>query len=197
MQDYIWVTGIILKQSLVGEYDRRISLLTKEKGKVAAFARGARKPGNRLAAATNPFSFGSFRLYEGRNAYTLAEADIRNYFEELRSDYIGACYGMYFAEVTDFCWQLRRNGRRDRHWVYGSRSRRGIGTRLADGWQDLVRDPPFELLGLRLVGAKDDRVQSALVYNNQTLCAAALSRMTLSQIQCHFLILIQPLCNSG
>ena len=63
MQDYIWVTGIILKQSPVGEYDRRISLLTKEKGKVAAFARGARKPGNRLAAATNPFSFGSFRLY--------------------------------------------------------------------------------------------------------------------------------------
>ena len=38
MQDYIWVTGIILKQSPVGEYDRRISLLTKEKGKVAAFA---------------------------------------------------------------------------------------------------------------------------------------------------------------
>ena len=29
----------------MGEYDRRISLLTKEKGKVAAFARGARKPG--------------------------------------------------------------------------------------------------------------------------------------------------------
>ena len=103
MQDYIWVTGIILKQSPVGEYDRRISLLTKEKGKVAAFARGARKPGNRLAAATNPFSFGSFKLYEGRSAYTLADADIRNYFEELRTDYIGACYGMYFAEMADFC----------------------------------------------------------------------------------------------
>lgn len=103
MQEYIWVTGIILKQSPVGEYDRRISLLTKEKGKVAAFARGARKPGNRLAAATIPFSFGNFKLYEGRNSYTLSEADVKNYFEELRSDYIGACYGMYFAEVTDFC----------------------------------------------------------------------------------------------
>ncbi len=103
MQDYILVTGIILKQSPVGEYDRRISLLTKEKGKVAAFARGARKPGSRLAAATNPFSFGNFKLYEGKSAYTLAEADVKNYFEELRSDYIGACYGMYFAEVTDFC----------------------------------------------------------------------------------------------
>lgn len=97
------MTGIILKQSPVGEYDRRISLLTKERGKLSAFARGARKPGSRLAAATNPFSFGSFRLYEGRSAYTLSEADIQNYFEELRTDYVGACYGMYFAEVADYC----------------------------------------------------------------------------------------------
>ncbi len=102
MQEYITVTGIILKQSPVGEYDRRISLLTKERGKISAFARGARHPGNKLSAATAPFCFGRFRLYEGRNSYTLAEADIQNYFEELRTDYIGACYGMYFAEVAGY-----------------------------------------------------------------------------------------------
>ena len=101
MQEYIWVTGIILKQSPVGEYDRHISLLTKERGKLSAFARGARKPGSRLAAATNPFAFGAFKLYEGKNSYTLTEAEIQNYFEDLREDYIGACYGLYFAEVTD------------------------------------------------------------------------------------------------
>lgn len=102
MQEYIWVTGIILKQSPVGEYDRHISLLTKERGKLSAFARGARRPGSRLAAATNPFAFGKFKLYEGKNSFTLTEADIQNYFEELRADYIGACYGLYFAEVTDY-----------------------------------------------------------------------------------------------
>lgn len=102
MQEYITLTGIILKQSPVGEYDRHISILTKERGKVSAFARGARRPGSRLAAGTNPFAFGDFRLYEGRNSYTLTEADIRNYFEELRTDYIGACYGSYFAEVADY-----------------------------------------------------------------------------------------------
>ena len=96
------MTGIILKQSPVGEYDRHISLLTKERGKLSAFARGARKPGNRLAAATNPFAFGIFKLYEGKSSYTLTEADIQNYFEDLRADYIGACYGLYFAEVTDY-----------------------------------------------------------------------------------------------
>lgn len=102
MQDFIQVTGIILKQTPIGEYDRRICLLTKEKGKISAFVRGSRKPGSRLSSATNPFSFGIFKLYEGKNAYNVAEADIQNYFEDLRTDYIGAYYGMYFAEIADF-----------------------------------------------------------------------------------------------
>ena len=80
MQGHIEVTGIILKQSPVGEYDRHISLLTKERGKISAFARGARKPGSRLAAAAAPFSFGSFKIYEGKSSYKLVEADIKNYF---------------------------------------------------------------------------------------------------------------------
>lgn len=102
MQDFICVTGMILKQAPIGEYDRRICLLTKERGKISAFVRGARKPGNRLAAVSSPFSFGVFKLYEGKNSYTVSEADIQNYFEALRTDYVGAYYGMYFAEVADY-----------------------------------------------------------------------------------------------
>ena len=82
MQESLYVTGIVLKQTPFGEYDRIVSLLTREKGKITAFARGARKPGNRLAAATNPFAFGTFRLYEGRTSYTISEADIQNFFPE-------------------------------------------------------------------------------------------------------------------
>lgn len=102
MQEFIYVTGMILKQAPIGEFDRRICLLTKERGKISAFARGARKPGSRLAAATNPFSFGTFKLYEGKTSYNVSEADIQNYFEALRTDFLGAYYGMYFAEVADY-----------------------------------------------------------------------------------------------
>lgn len=112
MQEFISVTGMILKQAPIGEYDRRICLLTKEKGKISAFARGARKPGNRLAAASNPFSFGTFKLYAGRNSYTVSDADIQNYFEDLMTDYMGACYGMYFAEVADY-YTRENNDERD------------------------------------------------------------------------------------
>ncbi len=102
MQDFVIVTGIVLKQVPVGEYDRSICLLTKERGKISAFVRGCRKPGSRLSGAANLFSFGTFKLYEGRNSYNVAEADIQNYFEELRTDYAGAYYGMYFAEIADY-----------------------------------------------------------------------------------------------
>lgn len=112
MQEFIIVTGMVLKQTPIGEYDRRICLLTKERGKISAFAKGSRKPGNRLAATTNPFSFGTFKLYIGKSSYTIQEADIKNYFEELRTDYIGAYYGMYFVEVMDY-FTRENNDERD------------------------------------------------------------------------------------
>ncbi|MCH5269730.1 MAG: DNA repair protein RecO [Lachnospiraceae bacterium] len=102
MQDFIMVTGMVISQIPVGEYDRRVCILTKERGKISAFAKGARRPGSRFMAATNPFSFGQFKLYEGRNSYNMAEAAISQYFEELRTDYIGAYFGMYFLEVADY-----------------------------------------------------------------------------------------------
>ncbi|MDE5679480.1 MAG: DNA repair protein RecO [Lachnospiraceae bacterium] len=102
MQDFIMVTGMVLSQTPVGEYDRRVCILTKERGKISAFAKGARRPGSRFMAATGPFSFGQFKLYEGKSAYNVAEVTISQYFEELRADYIGAYYGMYFLEIADY-----------------------------------------------------------------------------------------------
>lgn len=102
MQEFVEVTGMILKTEPVGEYDRRVVILTDQRGKISAFAKGARRQTSRLMAATNPFSFGRFKLYEGRNSYNIMEANIRNYFEELREDYEGAYYGMYFLEVADY-----------------------------------------------------------------------------------------------
>ena len=102
MQDYVEVTGLVIKNLPMGEYDRRVTILTKERGKIAAFAKGARRPNSKLMARTNPFCFGTYKLYEGKSSYTLSEADVKNYFDAFREDLEGALYGMYFLEVADY-----------------------------------------------------------------------------------------------
>ena len=101
-EDFLSVTGIVLKAQPVGESDRRITILTSSKGKIGAFARGARKPNSRFAAGTCSFAFGNFRLYAGRDSYNLADIEITNYFEPLRMDVEAAAYASYFAEIADY-----------------------------------------------------------------------------------------------
>ena len=96
------MTGMILSVAPIGEYDKRVVILTKEKGKISAFAKGARRPNSPLAGACTPCNFGKFMLYEGRNSNTLQSAEIENYFAELRTDVEAAYYAFYFLEFADF-----------------------------------------------------------------------------------------------
>ena len=105
MKDDICVTGMILSSMPIGEYDKRLVILTRELGKVHAFARGARRQNSALLAASQPFTFGKFFLRPGKDAYALTGAKVQNYFMELREDIEILYYGYYFLEVGDFFGQ--------------------------------------------------------------------------------------------
>ena len=76
MKGNVLVTGMILSSTSVGETDKRVTILTKENGKITAFAKGAKKPTSPLLAVTNPFVFGEFAMYEGRTSYNLMQAKV-------------------------------------------------------------------------------------------------------------------------
>ena len=102
MGNLIEVHGMELSSMPVGEYDRRIVLLTKERGKIAAFARGARRTNSPLMGVTRGFLFGTFQMYEGREYYVLKQANITHFFDEIVKDYNAICYACYFAELAEY-----------------------------------------------------------------------------------------------
>ena len=102
MSETLQVRGMVLSSMPIGEYDKRIVLLTKELGRISAFARGARRPGSTLMAASDPPAFGTFSLITGRNSYSLVQASIEQYFRELAQEETGIYYGYYFLDFADY-----------------------------------------------------------------------------------------------
>lgn len=96
------VRGMVLSAATVGEYDKRVVLLTKERGRISAFARGARRPKSPLSATTEPFTFGVFYIYRGRDSYSIEQVEAENFFPELRKDLDDLYMAFYFCEAAAY-----------------------------------------------------------------------------------------------
>lgn len=94
--------GMVLSSVPMGENDRRVVLLTQERGKVSAFFRGARRAKSELSAASNAFTFGVFEGFEGKNSITVVGADITQSFDDITRDIDKVYMGYYFLEIADY-----------------------------------------------------------------------------------------------
>ena len=93
--------GFVLRTRDLGEADKILTLFTRERGKVAAVAKGARRARSRLLATSQVFSHGRFLIYEGRSLHTVSQAELISSFRPLREDLSRMAYASYVAELID------------------------------------------------------------------------------------------------
>lgn len=93
--------GVVLRQTETKEADRILTVLTAEKGKLSVIARGARRKGSRLAAASQLLVYSELTAYESRGWYMLTEGATLQLFSGLRTDVERLALASYFAELTE------------------------------------------------------------------------------------------------
>ncbi|MCR5742453.1 MAG: DNA repair protein RecO [Lachnospiraceae bacterium] len=102
MRETVEVTGVVSFSAPTGEYDRRVVIITRELGRISAFAQGSRKPTSQLVAACRTFTFAKFTLYPGKTAYRVLGAQIVEPFDGMSQDLDAMTYGAYLLELAGF-----------------------------------------------------------------------------------------------
>ena len=82
----IKLKGIILSESNMGDYDKMLTMLTPNFGKISCAAKGARRPQSALLAGTQLFCFGDYLLYKGTSTYHINSCEPIEIFYKLRTD---------------------------------------------------------------------------------------------------------------
>lgn len=76
-------------------------LLSAEKGKISAAARGARNPKSKLAAVAQPFTLAKFLLAKGRSFAIVSQAEVENAHTHLAGNLFKTAWASYFCELAD------------------------------------------------------------------------------------------------
>lgn len=89
----------------LGESDKLLTLFTAERGLIKAVAKGARKPGSKIAGRAEVLNINRLFLSTGRSLDIITQAEGIENFSPLRHDLLRLSYALYYAEVTQIFGQ--------------------------------------------------------------------------------------------
>ena len=93
--------ALTLKKSPVGEADSVVTLFTKDRGKLRAVAKGARRTSSKLLGHLEPLTQVRLSLAQGRNLDYITQAQVIESFSNLKQDLGAITKGLYLAELVD------------------------------------------------------------------------------------------------
>ena len=85
----------------LGEQDKIVTLFAREAGKIRVVAKGARAARSRISGATEPFTVVEALISEGNRLPVLGQAEVREAFPKLRTDYSLMLRATYLCELLD------------------------------------------------------------------------------------------------
>ena len=95
------LNGVVVRYADYKDYDRILTLYTKERGLVSCAARGCRRPKSRLLQAAELFVSGEFVLFQNGDKYTLDACDVRETYYPLREDIARFSAGAYMLSLVE------------------------------------------------------------------------------------------------
>jgi DNA repair protein RecO (recombination protein O) len=109
------VNAINVGSFLLGEADKVITLFSAERGMIRAVAKGARKPGTKMAGRSDVLCVNKLFLATGKTFEIITQAECIDTFPEFRSDLQRMTYALYYAELTQ---QLGQGLAEESQWYF-------------------------------------------------------------------------------
>lgn len=97
---HIKTQAIVLRVQTVDEFDRIVTLLSRDRGIITAYARGAGKPKGNMRVATELLSYSCFVLFHSKDRYSIDRADTEHVFMNIRGDVEKLSLASYLCQVT-------------------------------------------------------------------------------------------------
>jgi DNA repair protein RecO (recombination protein O) len=95
------VEAVVLRHSDWGEADRLLTLYTRERGKVRALAKGARKIRSRKAGHLEPFTRVTLQLARGHDLMIVTQADTMDAYLPIHENLVKTSQAAYIVELID------------------------------------------------------------------------------------------------
>lgn len=95
------VEAVVMRHADWGEADRLLTLYTRERGKVRAIAKGARKIRSRKAGHLEPFTRVTLQLARGRDLLIVTQADTLDAYLPIHENLVKTSHAAYVVELLD------------------------------------------------------------------------------------------------
>lgn len=95
----IKLNGIVIAENNMGDYDKMLTILTPNYGKISCVAKRARRQQSALLAGTQLFCFGEYLMYKGTNTYHMNSCETIEIFYNLRTDLDKLKYAIHINKI--------------------------------------------------------------------------------------------------